>query len=165
MVMDEDKVGYGKPPKHSRFVKGRSGNPKGRPKEAKNLKTEISKALREKVTIREGERTKKVTKLYALVQSIFAKPFKGDSRAAISALNTIARFIDPNHDLNAEHLNFDYGPSGKVKELTQEEKFAYIRKFYEASKEVKGLPPAARKAMFGDENGAESEVVDTANRG
>ena len=29
---DDDKVGYGKPPKHSRFQPGRSGNPRGRPK-------------------------------------------------------------------------------------------------------------------------------------
>jgi len=29
---DKDEVGYGKPPSHTKFVKGQSGNPKGRPK-------------------------------------------------------------------------------------------------------------------------------------
>jgi hypothetical protein len=29
---DENDIGYKKPPKHSRFTKGRSGNPAGRPK-------------------------------------------------------------------------------------------------------------------------------------
>jgi hypothetical protein len=33
---DKDKVGYGQPPQHSRFQKGRSGNPNGRPKKKKD---------------------------------------------------------------------------------------------------------------------------------
>jgi len=38
-------VGYGKPPHHTRFVKGQSGNPRGRPRGAKNMKTLLNKAL------------------------------------------------------------------------------------------------------------------------
>ena len=32
---DPYKVGYGKPPRHSQFKKGQSGNPQGRPKQVK----------------------------------------------------------------------------------------------------------------------------------
>ena len=44
-------VGYGKPPRHSQFVKGQSGNPRGRPAGAKNLKTLLNKALNELVIV------------------------------------------------------------------------------------------------------------------
>src|ERR1700680_548588 len=91
VIMDDEDKGYGKPPKHSRFVKGKSGNPNGRPKRTKNLKTELLEVLREMVTITEGGRTRKVTKLRALLESVFAKPFKGDSRTAINLLSWIGR--------------------------------------------------------------------------
>ena len=42
-------VGYGKPPRHSRFVKGQSGNPRGRPAGAKNFTTLLEEALNEPV--------------------------------------------------------------------------------------------------------------------
>ena len=38
-------VGYGKPPLHTRFQKGRSGNPNGRPRGKKNMSTLLSAAL------------------------------------------------------------------------------------------------------------------------
>jgi hypothetical protein len=38
-------VGYGRPPKHTRFKPGRSGNPKGRPRGSRNLSTEMQKVL------------------------------------------------------------------------------------------------------------------------
>ena len=46
-------VGYGKPPKHTRFPKGQSGNLKGRPKGSKNLKTLARKVLLQPVTLRD----------------------------------------------------------------------------------------------------------------
>ena len=49
---DDDRVGYRRPPKHTRFKPGQSGNPKGRPKHAPNLKTEFLEELGDDVTVR-----------------------------------------------------------------------------------------------------------------
>src|SRR2546423_15574968 len=57
MPLDEEgdhKVGYRKPPRHTRFTKGQSGNPRGRPPGAKNLKTLLSDALNEFVIVSEN---------------------------------------------------------------------------------------------------------------
>ena len=45
-------VGYRKPPKHTRFKPGQSGNLRGRPKGTKNLKTDLMEELGEKILIR-----------------------------------------------------------------------------------------------------------------
>jgi Family of unknown function (DUF5681) len=154
IVEEENKVGYGKPPLHSRFVKGRSGNPKGRPKRARSVNTELLEVLFERVTIREGDRTRKVTKLRALIESVFAKPFKGDSRAAVNLLSLIVRQLGPDRVLNPEPVNLDSGPAWEPKELTPEEKWDWVRQVLNALKEVKGLPSAARRAL--DEEGKDS---------
>src|SRR6266850_6711987 len=60
-------VGYGKPPRHTRFELGRSGNPRGRPPGAKNMKTLLNKALNELVVVTENGGRRKVSKREAIV--------------------------------------------------------------------------------------------------
>jgi hypothetical protein len=71
-------VGYGRPPKHSRFEKGKSGNPKGRPKGAKNIATIMNAALAEKVTVRANGRTRRMTRGQCLVEVAFQEFLKGN---------------------------------------------------------------------------------------
>jgi len=65
-------VGYGKPPVHTRFKKGQSGNPKGRRKGQRNVHTVVDEALSQRITIREGNRTRSVTKLDAVILTMVA---------------------------------------------------------------------------------------------
>ena len=51
-------VGYGKPPKHSQFRPGQSGNPAGRRKGVRNLKTDVKRTLATPVKVKEGGRTR-----------------------------------------------------------------------------------------------------------
>ncbi len=83
-------VGYGKPPKHSRFKKGRSGNPEGRPKGSRNLSTELMEELRESIRIREGGNTRTISKAKGVIKALVAKALKGDTRATaqVFALST-----------------------------------------------------------------------------
>ena len=86
-------VGYGRPPKHTRFKPGRSGNPKGRPKRHRNLLTIVKETLNEPIAIRVGERTRNVPQVEALVRTILNRALKGDLRA-FNALMALIRTTD-----------------------------------------------------------------------
>lgn len=87
-------IGYGKPPARTRFKPGRSGNPKGRPKAAKNLKTELQEELLETVAIKESGKTRKVSKQRAVLKSLMAKAVHGDVRAIATLVNLFLK-INP----------------------------------------------------------------------
>ncbi len=74
-------VGYGKPPAHSRFKPGQSGNPRGRKKGERSVKAVVRKVLNEKVPVRTARGTRKMTKLEALVHTSLNNALKGNAKA------------------------------------------------------------------------------------
>ena len=56
------KVGYKRPPLHTRFRKGQSGNPRGRPRGSKNFSTLLAEALNEPVVVTEDGRRRRISK-------------------------------------------------------------------------------------------------------
>ena len=82
-------VGYGKPPKHTQFKPGQSGNPKGRPKGIRNLNTDLEEELSLKILVTEGGQQQQPSKQRAMLKSLFAKALNGDVRASGVLINLI----------------------------------------------------------------------------
>jgi hypothetical protein len=77
----EYEVGYRKPPEHTRFKKGQSGNPKGRPKGSQNTKTLFRDELNKKVTVRAGGHRKQISKREAVISQLINKALGGHDRS------------------------------------------------------------------------------------
>ena len=75
---DPYEVGFGKPPKRTRFKKGRSGNPKGRPPRKPDVYSELTKVLRENVTITVDGQPEKVTVQQALLLRLRNQALRGE---------------------------------------------------------------------------------------
>jgi hypothetical protein len=76
----EYEVGYKKPPHRTRFKRGESGNPGGRPKGSRNLATLLEKELRQRVVVTENGRRRSITKQEAMVKHLVNKALSGDRR-------------------------------------------------------------------------------------
>jgi Family of unknown function (DUF5681) len=94
-------VGYGRPPRHSRFRKGRSGNPRGRPRGSKNLLTLFAEALDETVTVKEGGRSRTITKREAIVKQLVNRS-AGADLAAMRMLLGMAQALEGRADPEAD---------------------------------------------------------------
>ena len=98
-------VGYGKPPRHTRFEPGRSGNPRGRPPGAKNMKTRLSKALSELVVVTGPGGRRKVSKREAIVTQLVNRSAKADYKA-IQILLGMLRDIEGDTDAHSSDAAF-----------------------------------------------------------
>jgi hypothetical protein len=105
--MTKRNVGYGKPPRASQFRKGRSGNPKGRPKGSLNLATDLASELGETITVREDGQPRRVSKQRALVKSLMAKALQGDVKATAALLALYARVIVEHPDDQSQTIEVD----------------------------------------------------------
>ena len=74
-------VGDKKPPKHSQFKPGISGNPKGRPQGSVNFMTQLAAELKSTIKIQEAGKTKTVTKQKAMIKQFVGKALKGDDKS------------------------------------------------------------------------------------
>jgi hypothetical protein len=87
----DDKVGYGKPPKETRFKPGQSGNPKGRPPRGGNFDADLFAELCEEFVVRENGVERKLTKQRALINTIVTAAIRGNMRAASTIFAACAR--------------------------------------------------------------------------
>ena len=83
-------VGYGKPPREHQFKAGTSGNPKGRPKGAKNMATIMREIFYRPIEVREGGELKKIPYIEGLMRMHADSALKRDHKSAALLLKEFA---------------------------------------------------------------------------
>ena len=119
-------VGYGKPPRNFRFKKGRSGNPRGRPKGALNMATVLARTLREKVVIDENGKRKMVSKLQAAIAQLVSKATSGDGHA----IRYLCQLV-----ISAEERSVVAEPTTQLSETDQKVMDNILKRFQQSLKE------------------------------
>jgi hypothetical protein len=88
------RVGYQRPPLESRFKPGKSGNPTGRPKGARNLTSDLDTELMQRMVVRENGLVIRISKQQAALKVLIEKALRGDLRAIALLLDLSARHLD-----------------------------------------------------------------------
>ena len=117
----EDGVGYRHPPIATRFKKGQSGNPAGRPKGALNVASVFSRTLQEKVVINENGVRKTVTKLEAAIKQLVNK-------AAIGELPALRQLLELARDAEAKN-EITETQKAQIGELDEEVILGILKRF------------------------------------
>jgi len=94
-------VGYCRPPIETRFQKGKSGNPTGRPKGRRNVNSELEEIAHRKVKIRDGDKEREMSLLGANFFAHAVKGAKGDTRST----GLVFKLADRMGLMNAEDGN------------------------------------------------------------
>jgi len=76
---DTPKTGYMNPPEHTRFKKGKSGNPQGRPRKPKDINTVLHQVLNRKVRVNNIEQKMPIRD--ALIWTLRGLALQGDKQA------------------------------------------------------------------------------------
>src|SRR4051794_9633025 len=110
-------VGYGKPPHHTRFKKGQSGNLRGRPSGSKNLATVLSEALNELVIVAENGGRRKITKRQAIITQLVNQSAKADWRATKILLDILQAIESRSEAAPAETSSFSEADEKVIEQL------------------------------------------------
>jgi hypothetical protein len=107
-------VGYGKPPEATRFKPGQSGNPRGRPKGAKNKRPALHEQRMKEIIldeayrgiqVRDGDRNVTIPMAQAVMRSIAVNAAKGHARAQRLFSELLASTENANKALHDEWLD------------------------------------------------------------
>jgi len=113
-------TGFAVPPATTRFEKGHSGNPKGRPKAARALKTDVAEVLDIEVTVSLPSGPQPMRMQQAMVMSLAAKAAKGDVRAAQAIIRLIELTLPERLHESAGEPRLDPAEQAEIERLLNE---------------------------------------------
>jgi hypothetical protein len=87
-------VGYMKPPKETRFQKGKSGNPKGRPQGLRPVGSILQSILGQRITVTENGRTHRLPALEVMLRRLAADAMRNQPIALKLILSLVDRYGD-----------------------------------------------------------------------
>jgi hypothetical protein len=90
-IADKPEGSKRRPPQATQFQPGKSGNPGGRPKGSRNVRTELEQMMRKQIPIREGGKSKSMTRQQAMLRTLSDKALRGDIRAILSITNILLK--------------------------------------------------------------------------
>jgi hypothetical protein len=135
-TQDDYEVGYGKPPKDTRFQKGISGNPKGRPKKSLDFYDELIRESKSLMTVNENGQRKRISKLQGIVKQLTNKALSGNT----PTIRTWVASVQQAHGRDALLAGSQPNNSGKydVRNFTDEELMMFIAAGLEKSEQESG---------------------------
>ena len=103
---EDSGVGYKRPPRHSQFRPGQSGNPGGREKALRNFGTDVKATLAGPLAIKEKGKTKRVSSQEGVLLRLREKALNGDARALDQFIRLAQTFNNdgPNEALGAQDM-------------------------------------------------------------
>ena len=112
-------IGYKKPPKHTQYKKGQSGNPKGRPKKVEaSMMDQILDVFEEPVKVTINARTKQVPQLLVLIRQHMKKGIEGNTTSAKLAMNLFEKkllpILEKKHYKEAQRKSSNIQPEPKT---------------------------------------------------
>lgn len=140
-------VGYGKPPKHSQFKKGHSGNQSGRPKGAVNKVTEeglyamVESEASRMVTVREGDRVLTMTMARVVLRNLMSQAAKNNTRAMALVIEQLKVLEEQQLTKAAQQRRAQSGEIQAILESMNIEQIQTFRKMLKVAWDSSSSPP------------------------
>ena len=96
--MPEYVVGYGRPPREKRFQPGQSGNPAGRPRAHRNLRTDLQEELAVVEVIEGPDGQEEIPRQRLIMRRLIERAMRSDPKAVALLVSLQLKLLDQEDD-------------------------------------------------------------------